>query len=118
MLLGALVSMFGNVTIRALSETSPQLTLTQPILPGVPFTVQWSGLEVADTGTPAAFYIRSASKEIWLSQALLSDGVVTSEVPCEIEAGAHQLLMKDTGSGEVLATATVEVLESGQDCAF
>ena len=115
LVLGVLVSMFGNVGIRGnVSETS-QLLLPESLLPGVPFTLNWTVPEGIED-VSVLVVVRSGEGRRELTATKFYQGNVSATLPCETSSGNATVQLVELSSGQILLQAGSVILAAGPDC--
>jgi len=114
--LGVLVSVFGNVGVRRSILGEDALSVTSPLVPGVPFTVGWT-VDNGDEDRSVLLKLRLTSGESELNAARYTAGGLTATLPCDALPGDGSLILVELLTNKVVAQQPVSVLAPGQDCA-
>lgn len=113
--LGVLVSMFGNVGVRRNILGEETLSVTSPLVPGVPFAVGWEAKDgVADKSV--LLKLRTTAGEAELEAARYADKSLTTKLSCSVPTGEGSLILVELLTNKVIAQEAVSILPPGQDC--
>lgn len=118
--IGYVASRVGNIAARGVRDGGGaiELTVSEPILPGVPVLVRWN-TALGYEATPVAVRARGQAGEVVVGRGEFASGQAMVTIPCEMGGQEIALLLHEApagGAGALLAWAAVEVLPAGPDC--
>lgn len=118
--LGYLANQVGGIAIRGVGDTAGQVTLevSAPAILGVDTVVHWSTARQASE-SKVNVAVRTLSGEQVVGEALLSDGQVTVQIPCNVGTDRATIVLNaidELGNEQLLVWREVEVLPPGPDC--
>ena len=116
--IGVLAGHVGGVSIRntASQPRGVSLSLSQPVVRGVPVLVRWEASNSNKTGNVNLFF-RDSQEEIIVGQGSLDGQQSRIVLPCDTDGNSGAVVMRLADSKEVIATTSVELLPSGPECA-
>ncbi len=116
LLVGWLAGRVGNVGIRRVqSDADLGLTITQPVIAGVPFLAHWNGAAEA-INQDVDLSLRADTQTVFLARGRLREGARAIIIPCAMAQWQGSLVMTGRTSGEMLAWTPLTVLPAGPDC--
>jgi hypothetical protein len=112
--IGLILDRVGGYGIRTDDvSSSVVLSVPQPVLPGVPFTVRWDG-DIQHIGVTLRFV--SEQESLLLGEASLVDQAMSIVLPCGLPPAPYRLELIDVTNRSILGVSSLEVLPAGPDC--
>lgn len=118
--LALLASRVGNIGARSArsGDTVPELTLSDPTLPGVAVAVHWTTALGEEVG-PVTIKARSSGDEVVIGQGEFGVGQAMVTIPCTFggeNLGIGLYVTGEDGEDQLLTQQSVKVLPAGPDC--
>lgn len=113
--IGFIVDRTGGFAIRTDDITSAvTLSLSQPIVRGVPVRIRWEGQQKENI--PVLMQLVSPTETVILGSGKLLTGSLRITVPCPLIADTGRMELLDASSQAILASSSVQILPPGPDC--
>ncbi len=113
--IGFIVDRVGGFEIRTDDVSSSiSLSLSQPVVRGVPVTIRWEGQQKENLAV--AMRLVAATETVSLGSGKLFTGSMRVTVPCTLPSDIARLELSDANSHALLASSSVRILPAGPDC--
>ena len=118
LLIGIVAGRVGGIAIRREgAEADPlSLTLSEPVVRGVPVSVHWEINEEGRVAMPIVFFWRDSKTEYQLGEGFLSETETRLTFPCDVPEATGTLVVRAAGTNQVFGSRVVELGAAGPEC--